>query len=118
MLNVGGAAALWGFIGGVGYAGTRLATALWGGTEIPAQAQRLAWAQFVLSMILAPFAAHAFTPIVIGYFSRATVPATALMLGLSFNAIWPLLIERGFLRQLIADLSRGLADRLTSGASR
>lgn len=47
MLNVGGAAALWGFIGGVGYAGTRLATALWGGTEIPAQAQRLAWAQFV-----------------------------------------------------------------------
>jgi|GEM_PF-4588245 len=118
MPNISGVAALWGFIGGVGYAGTRLATALWGGEEIPVQAQRLAWAQFVLSMILAPFAAHAFTPIVLDAFPAATLPATGLMLGLSFNAIWPLLIERGFLRQLIADLARGLADRLTSGASK
>lgn len=118
MLTVGGAAALWGFVGGVGYAGTRLATALWGGREIPARAQRLAVAQFVLAMILAPFAAHAFTPLIMAYFPKATIPSTALMLGLSFNAIWPLLIERGFLRQLIADLARGLADRLTPGASK
>lgn len=113
-----GSAALWGFVGGAGYAGTRLATALWGGREISPRAQRLAIAQFLLAMLLAPFAAHAFTPIVMAYFDKATVQSTALMVGLSFNAIWPLLIERGFLRQLIADLARGLADRLTPGASR
>lgn len=118
MLNLVGSAALWGFVGGAGYAGTRLATALWGGKEISARAQRLAVAQFVLAMMLAPFAAHAFAPIIVTYFPKATIPSTALMIGLSFNAVWPLLIERGFLRQLIADLARGLADRLTPGASK
>lgn len=113
-----GSAALWGFVGGAGYAGTRLATALWGGREISGRAQRLAIAQFLLAMLLAPFAAHAFTPIAMAYFDKATVQSTGLMIGLSFNAIWPLLIERGFLRQLIADLARGLADRLTPGASK
>lgn len=118
MHSVFGAAWVWGFVGGAGYAGTRLATALWGGAEIAPQARKLALAQFVLAMILAPFAAHAFTPMALAYFPRATIPPTGLMIGLSFNAVWPLLIERGFLRQLLADLARGLADRLTPGASR
>lgn len=109
-------AAIWGFIGGAGYAGTRLSTALWGGKEINSRARALALAQFGLSLILAPAAGHAFTPIVIGVIERATVPSTALMVGLCFNAVWPMLMEPKFLRQLIADLARGLADKLTTGA--
>lgn len=107
--------ALWGFIGGVGYAGTRLSTALWGGREIAARARALALAQFALAMVLAPAAGHAFTPMVTKALPFATVPATALMVGLCFNAVWPLLMEPKFLRQLIADLARGLADKLTVG---
>lgn len=118
MFNVVGSAALWGLVGGAGYAGTRLATALWGGREISGRAQRLAIAQFLVAILLSPFAAEAFAPVIIAHYPRATVQSTALMVGLSFNAIWPLLIERGFLRQLIADLARGLADRLTPGSPR
>lgn len=109
------ASAFWGFIGGAGYAGTRLSTALWGGREINGRSRALALAQFGLSLILAPAAGYAFTPIVIGFVERATVPSTALMVGLSFNAIWPILMDPKFLKQLIADLARGLADKLTTG---
>lgn len=108
-------AALWGFLGGAGYAGTRLSTALWGGKEINGRARALALAQFGLSLLLAPCAAYAFTPIVLGFLDRATVPSTALMVGLSFNAVWPIIMDPKFLRQLVADLARGLADKLTSG---
>lgn len=113
-----GSAAFWGFVGGVGYSGTRLSTALWGGREISARARRLAVAQFMIALFLSPFAAHAAAPIVLDMIPRATLQATAFLVGLSFNAIWPLLVEPQFLRQLIADLARGLADRLNPGASR
>ena len=118
MFHVFGSAAFWGFVGGVGYSGTRLSTALWGGREISARARRLAIAQFAIALFLAPFAAHAGTPIVMGLFPQATLQSTALLVGLSFNAIWPLLVEPQFLRQLVADLARGLADRLNPGAPR
>lgn len=116
MPDLVGSAALWGFVGGVGYSGTRLTTALWGGREISPRARRLAVAQFVIALFLAPFAAHAITPIILGIYPEATQPSTALIVGLSFNAVWPLVMEPAFLRRLIADLARGLADRLTPGA--
>lgn len=109
---------IWGFIGGVGYAGTRLSTALWGGREITGRARALAVSQFVLSLILAPSAAYAFTPMAIGLLPRATMPSTSFMVGLCFNAVWPLLIEPKFLRRLIADMARGLADKLSSGVDK
>lgn len=111
------AAALWGLIGGCGYAATRLSTALWGGREITGRARALALAQFGISLVLAPAAAHAFTPIVLGFIPKANVPATAMMVGLSFNAVWPMLMEPKFLRQLISDMARGLANKLTPGES-
>lgn len=112
VLIVVGSDAFWGFIGGVGYAGTRLATALWGGREITARARKLAIAQFVLSMMLAPAAAHALTPLALSMMTRATHTATALFIGLTFNAAWPLLIKPAFIRQLVADIFRGLAARI------
>lgn len=118
MLSVIGPSAIWGLVGGVGYAGTRLTTALWGGREISPRARRLAVAQFGLAILLAPFAAHAFTPIVLSLFPRATAPSTALLIGLLFNAVWPLVVEPRFLRTLIADMARGLAARLSSGDPR
>jgi hypothetical protein len=108
-------AALWGFIGGCGYAGTRLSASLWGGKEITSRARSHAIAQFGLSLILAPAASYAFTPIVLGFLPRATTPSVSLMVGLCFNAVWPLLMEPKFLRQLIADLARGLANKLVPG---
>jgi len=117
MTDLFGTAALWGFVGGVGYAGTRLATALWGGREVTARARKLAIAQFGLSLILAPAAAHVFTPPLLVVFERATTPSTGFVLGLAFNAVWPLLTEPAFLRQLVADMARGLAARLTGEKS-
>lgn len=118
MLSVFSSAAFYGLIGGVGYAGTRLATALWGGLEVGRRARKLAITQFILSLILAPTAAHAFTPYVLAAVHQATAPATGFIVGLAFNAVWPLVTEPTFLRQLIADLARGLASRMTPGAPR
>lgn len=115
MMSAFAAAMLWAFVGGVGYAGTRLSTALWGGREITDRARRRSVAQFVLALILAPTAGGAFTPIVLEAFPAATLPSTAFTIGLLFNAVWPLLVEPKFLRTLIADMARGLAARLTSG---
>lgn len=117
MFSLFGTAAFWGFVGGAGYSGTRLTTALWGGREIGARARRLAVAQFVIAVLLSPFAAHAITPIILGLAPKMTMPSTALLVGLSFNAVWPLVMEPAFLRKLIADLARGVADRLAPGAS-
>lgn len=118
MLSVFGSAAFWGFVGGAGYSGTRLSTALWGGREISARARRLAIAQFVIALLLSPFAGHAITPLILETFHKTTLPSTAFLVGLSFNAIWPLLMEPAFLRRVIADIARGIADRLTPGATR
>lgn len=118
MLSVFGTAAFWGFVGGAGYSGTRLSTALWGGREISARARRLAVAQFVIALLLSPFAGQAIAPLILDAFPKTTLPSTAFLVGLSFNAVWPLVMEPAFLRQLVADFARGLADRLTSGASR
>lgn len=106
---------VWGLIGGVGYAGTNLATALYGGTEIELRAVKLAVAQCLIAVFLSPFAAEAGTPMVLHYFASASVPPVSFMIGLSFNAVWPVLVERGFIRKLVSDVARGLADRLTPG---
>lgn len=118
MRDVFAIAAIWAFLGGVGYAGARLSTALWGGREISERARRHAVAQFVLAIVLAPAAGEAFTPIVLASFPRTTLPSTAFLIGLTFNAVWPLLVEPQFLRSLIADAARGIAARLTPGEPR
>lgn len=110
-----GSAALWGFVGGAGYAGTRLSTALWGGIEVSDRARALAFSQFVVALFLSPFAGYAFTPLVLVRFPGLALQPSALMIGLSFNAVWPLLVERGFLRKLVSDFARGLAEKLTPG---
>lgn len=107
--------ALWGLLGGVGYAGPRLATALWGGREITARARKLAVAQFGVALILAPAASAALTPMLLDSFPKATPSASAFFIGLMFNATWPLLMEPQFLRSLIADLLAGAARRLKPG---
>lgn len=118
MLSVFGSAAFWGFVGGVGYAGTRLSTALWGGLEIDERARKLAIAQFVLALILAPAAAHVGAPIVTSHFPGFKIAAAGLVIGMLFNAVWPLVTERAFLRTLIADVAAGIAARLNPGAQR
>ena len=107
---------VWGFIGGIGYAGTRLSTALWGNQEIEPHAQRLALAQFLVALLLAPSAAMTLTPWLVILFPSAPQQPVAFIVGLSFNAIWPIMTERGFIRKLIADFMRGFANRLTPGA--
>lgn len=116
MLTVFDQAAFWGLVGGVGYAGMRLSTALWGGREITARARKLAWAQFVLSIFLSPFAAHAATPIVMGLWPRANMTSAALMLGLLFNAVWPIVVKPAFMRMALAELFQIFADKLRTGA--
>lgn len=106
-------AMLWGAVGGIGYAGTRFSATLWAGEEVSERARRLATAQFVIAVFLAPFAGHAITPVIIGKMPWLTLPATAFLVGLGFNAIWPVLVERDFLRQLLADVARGMANRLS-----
>lgn len=107
---------LWGFVGGVGYAGTRLSTTLWGALEVAPRARNLALSQFVVALFLSPFAGYAFTPLIMAKFPSMALQPTALMIGLSFNAVWPLFVERGFLRKLVSDFARGLANRLSPGA--
>ena len=107
---------IWGLIGGIGYAGTRLSTALWGNQEIEPNARALAIAQFVLAIILAPSAAMTLTPWLVILFPNAPQQPIAFIVGLSFNSIWPIMTERGFVRKLIADFMRGFANRLTPGA--
>ena len=106
---------IWGLIGGAGYSGTRLATSLWSGIEVTPESRKLAIAQFLVSILLAPFAAEAITPLVIANYDALTMPPVAFMIGLSFNAVWPMLVERGFLRTVIADTMRGLAGRISPG---
>lgn len=108
-------AALWALTGGTVYAGTRLSTALWGGSEIGRRARRLAIAQFVLALILAPAAGVAITPHVMDALPGSTVASASFVIGLFANAVWPLLVEPNFLRQLVRDMARGLADRLSAG---
>lgn len=106
---------VWGFIGGAGYAGTRLATTLWTGPEVTARARAMAIAQCLISIILAPAAAGAMTPTLTDVWTALRPTPTAFMVGLSFNAVWPLLVEKGFLRKLLSDAMRAAADRMTPG---
>lgn len=106
-------AALWAAVGGIGYSGTRLSATLWGGDEVTTRARRHAVSQFILAVFLAPFAGYAITPPLMTQFPWLTMPAAAFLVGLSFNAIWPLLVDRDFLRMLLADAARGIANRLT-----
>lgn len=108
LLVVLGSNAFWGFVGGVGYAGTRLSTALWGGREIMARARSLAVAQFVLSVLLAPAAAHTLTPLAVGMAPKLTPAATSFFIGLMFNAVWPWLVKPQFIRQLVSELFLGI----------
>lgn len=117
MIGLLESAFIWGLIGGVGYAGTNLATALWGGAEIEPRAVKLAVSQCVIAVLLSPFAAYAGTPIVRHYVSTDSVAPVAFLIGLSFNAVWPLVVDRSFLRGLLASAARGLANRLAPGGT-
>lgn len=108
--------ALWGFVGGVGYAGTRLFTTIWGGPEVEARAQRLAISQFIISIMLSPAAAASATPALTAYINASSPALVAFMVGLSFNAIWPLLVEKGFLRKLIAETMAMVAEKIRPGS--
>lgn len=104
--------ALWAALGGFVYAGGRLATALWGGREITPDARRLAVAQFGLSMVLAPSAGAAITEIALARWPEARLAATALVVGLMVNAVTSVITEPTFIRDVLAALLRGAADRL------
>lgn len=108
-------AALWSLAGGAVYGGTRLSTALWGGSEIGKRARRLAWSQFALALLLAPVAGAAITPHALEMFPKASVASASFTIGLFSNAVWPILSEPAFLRQLVHDVARGVADRLSAG---
>lgn len=116
-MNVLLPAALWALIGGVVYSGGRLATALWGGPEIEARARRLAWAQFTLSMLLAPAAGAAGTEIVLDLYPQARLASTAFVIGLMINVVAAVMTDPTFVREILSALLRGAADRL-SGASK
>ena len=115
MIDLFDHAAFWGLVGGTGYAGMRLSTALWGGREITRRARNLAVAQFVLSIFLSPFAAHAGTPIILGIWPKANMTSAALMLGLLFNAVWPVVVKPEFMRMMLSELFQILADKLRTG---
>ena len=110
-------AAAWSFVGGVVYSGGRLATALWGGKEIEARARRLAWAQFALSLLLAPAAGAAGTEIVLDLYPQARLASTALVIGIMINVVATVMTDPTFVREMLSALLRGAADRL-SGASK
>ena len=114
-MDILSSAALWSFVGGATYSGTRYTTAVWGGREIGPRAQRLALAQFVIALVVTPFAGHALTPIALDLFPRATANSSALMIGLAFNAVWPMLVEPKAMRTLAAELLSGLAGRIMPG---
>lgn len=107
--------AFFGLVGGAGYAGTRLATAFWGGLEIDERAKKLAMSQFVMSLMLAPFAAHVGAGPLVTMFKGMGHQAASLMIGMLFNAIWPIATERAFLRRLIAESASSLAKKLAAG---
>lgn len=108
-------AAGWSFVGGIVYSGGRLATALWGGAEIEPRARRLAWAQFIISLILAPTAGAAGTELVLELFPQARLASTAFGIGLTINVVAAVITDPTFVREILSSLLRGAADRL-SGA--
>ncbi len=95
MVQFGASPAVWGAAGAAVYAGTRLITALWGGDAEPDQRARTrAVARFLLAVFFGPVAASALTqPIMAAMGKGSTVPAVALAIGLSCNALWPLFVQ-------------------------
>lgn len=94
--------ALWGLGGAAVYAAQRLITAVLGENEIPTRLKARAWAQFFVALLFGPIAAAALTGEVMHRLGAKTSgPAVALVIGLSANALWPLVVDelgKGFKR--------------------
>lgn len=89
--------ALWGFLGAVVYATTRLIAALYSlDGPLPARRARRAWAQWAVAVVTGPIAAAGFTATIVAWpwlRSVARPEAVALTLGLSSNTLWPILVD-------------------------
>lgn len=111
--------ALWGAAGALFYAGTRLTTELWGGEVEPdARAKKRAAARFCLAAFFGPIAAAALTqPTIKLIGGHGTVPAVALAIGLSCNALWPIFVNglAKAMRSEIASLFKRLGAALSNG---
>lgn len=86
--------AAWGFCGALVYAAGRLISVLLGEDEAAPRSARRAWAVFATAVLFGPIAAQGFGPTLsdwVGKFARPE--AVWLVIGLSVNAIWPV-IER------------------------
>lgn len=96
--------ALWGLGGAAMYAASRLITAIFGENEISPRMKARAWAQFVVALAFGPIAAAALTGEVLHRMGvKTSGPAVALVIGLSANALWPLVVDemgKGFKRLL------------------
>lgn len=87
--------ALWGGLGAVVYASTRLVTQMLAGDTAPTSRQRWrALAQFGVALVTGPVLAAGFTDTVVGWLHGVAQPqAVAVTLGLSCNVLWPILVE-------------------------
>ncbi|HYD26954.1 hypothetical protein [Brevundimonas sp.] len=94
-------AACWGFAGAVPYAGTRLATALWGSSDVDARQRKLAAAHFAIAMFTGPVTAAALAPWVAAWLHMARLEAVAVALGLFSNAAWPVVTDRAVVGRLL-----------------
>lgn len=89
--------ALWGLLGAIVYAATRLIAALYSGDKPPEPRRaRRAWLQFGLAVVTGPIAAAGFTASIVAWsWLRGVIrpEAVALTIGLSSNTLWPILVD-------------------------
>lgn len=95
-------AACWGFVGAVPYAGTRLATSLWGSSDVDQRQRKLAAAHFVIAMFTGPALAAALSPWLATLARGASLEAVSVAVGMFSNAAWPLLTDRATVGRLLA----------------
>lgn len=95
-------AACWGLAGAVPYAGTRLATALWGSAEVPPHQQKLALANFLVAAFTGPALAAAAAPQLVNHARGASLESVAFGVGMFCNVIWPLLTDKRLLIPMLS----------------
>ena len=107
--------AAWGLGGAFVYASSRLITALFADAELTPRMRTKAWAQFAVAIVFGPLAAGAVTGEAVrlsgGKLGEAAV---ALVIGLSANALWPLLVDEAGkgLKRLIGGWFLATGERL------
>lgn len=100
-------AAIWGFCGAVPYAGTRLVTALWAGSETTPRQRALALGQFAISLFTGPVAAAALAPWLADYTSGwgpapPSLEGIATLVGLLSNSAWPIMTDKSVVAQALS----------------